>query len=298
MTINTLNNVTMRHIGSGVCVFEGAITLDWDWVYEEVKKLVSEDVANMYTPTINPETGKPALLNKSGYLFSSESFLSMPGRCSSAHQRTDEKIKQFLKFLEDSKDYYLLQYLARFPLAYKNIWWKVKGHIVGYKQEHLQYLGVHSDTSADYVYGFDHPSDQLATRNTLSCIVYFNDCNDGTSNTTKNSFSGGHHVFDELGIRYIPRKGDIIMFPSNFIASHLIEPVTCGERYSYLGWYCHGSPNSSFNESIVDPIKDPAMATVATNVYIPTLREDLKSYLEKNNADKSSQAYCLVRDGF
>jgi len=298
MTTTEFNSSAMEHLGSGVCLFKNAITLDWEWTYRTVEKLVGEDVADMYTPTVHPETGKPALINKSGYIFSDDTFMAMPGRCSSAHQRKDPQIKEFLNALEKSKDTYLLQYLAKFPLAYKNIWWKVKGHIVRYEAQNSQYLGVHSDTSADYVYGFPEPSDQLATRNTVSCIVYFNDCTDDIDVVTNNSFSGGHHVFDGLEITYLPKKGDILMFPSNFIASHQVTAVTRGSRYSYLGWYSHGSPNIQYNEAIVDPIKEPDLAQVATNVYMPTLREDFREYLEINNYDRSSLAFALVRAGF
>ena len=297
-TDNKFNSVQMEHLGSGVCVFRNAITFDYDWAVEKMKKLVQEDLADMYSPTINPETGEPALVNKSGYIFAEDMFASMPSRCSTAHQREDKELQDFLVFIEQSKDKYLLQYLAKFPLAYKNIWWKVKGHIVKYSEENFQYLGTHSDTSADYVYGYPHPSDQLATRNTLSCIVYINDCSDGLDEFPNNSFSGGHHYFDFLEIDYIPRKGDIIIFPSNFIASHEVKRVTRGERYSYLGWYSHGSPNPKFNEGIIDPIEEPETAKVATNVYMPTLRDDFRLYLESIGADKNSYAYSLVRDGF
>jgi predicted 2-oxoglutarate/Fe(II)-dependent dioxygenase YbiX len=31
-------------------------------------------------------------------------------------------------------------------------------------------------------------------------------------------------------------KGDIIIFPSNFMYPHKVEPVTKGVRYSYISW--------------------------------------------------------------
>ena len=31
-------------------------------------------------------------------------------------------------------------------------------------------------------------------------------------------------------------KGDIIIFPSNFMYPHKVEPVTKGTRYSYISW--------------------------------------------------------------
>ena len=32
------------------------------------------------------------------------------------------------------------------------------------------------------------------------------------------------------------RKGDLIIFPSNFLYPHKITPVTKGVRYSYVSW--------------------------------------------------------------
>ena len=84
MTTIEHNDSAMDHLGSGVCIFRNAINLDWEWLYQTAKRLVDEDVADMYAPTVHPETGKPALINKSGYIFSDETFLGMPGRCSSA----------------------------------------------------------------------------------------------------------------------------------------------------------------------------------------------------------------------
>lgn len=302
MTMNNrFNDVEMVEMGGGVCLFPKAIDCDWNFVYETSRGLVDRDAGDMYSETVHPETGKKALINRSGYIFDYETFLSMPSRCSSAHQNCSDEFREILEFWESSKDKYLLKYMLRYPLAYKNIWWKVKGHIVRYgsfngKSRDNQYLGIHSDTSADYVYGYSHPSDQLATRNTLSCIVYINDCEE--PRTSEMAFSGGHHYFNELDIDYRPSKGDILMFPSNYIASHEVRQVTSGERYSYLGWYSHGSPNGDYNEHIADPATEPDTARVSTNVYLPNLRKDFRDYIEKCGVNKNNYAYSLVADGF
>ena len=48
-------------------------------------------------------------------------------------------------------------------------------------------------------------------------------------------FEGGEFVM--WGDQVIPfEKGDIIIFPSNFMYPHRVEPVTKGERYSYVSW--------------------------------------------------------------
>ena len=32
------------------------------------------------------------------------------------------------------------------------------------------------------------------------------------------------------------KKGDLLIFPSNFLYPHRIAPVTKGARYSYVSW--------------------------------------------------------------
>ena len=278
------NDVNLEHLGGGVVLFRNAITFDFDWACRFSEEAVSRELLEMYTPAIDPESGKNGFLNKSGYFFEKEDTLLMPRRGASVHRDSSQDVIDFLLFLEESKDRYLLKYLVEYPLAYKNIWWKVKGHIVSYSIENGgKFLGQHSDTSADYAYGFEHPRDQLATRNTLTALVYFND-----------DFSGGEHFFNYLDITYKPNKGDILMFPSNFIAAHEIKPITNGSRYSYLGWYAHGSPNPAFNEFVADPITEPELSRISTNVYMPNLREDFKKYITKINLSDDSPAWHLV----
>jgi hypothetical protein len=278
------NDVQPEHLGGGVIVFRDALTFDFDWACNFAETAVAAEMADMYKEGVDPETGKKGFINKSGYFFDYEDTMNMPRRGSSIHRDTRPEVIEFLKFLEESKDKYLLKYLVQFPLAYKNIWWKVKGHIVSYSVDHGgRFLGPHSDTSADYAYGYPHPSDQLATRNTLSCIIYLND-----------NFMGGSHFFNYLNIRYQANRGDILMFPSNFVAAHEVRPVTHGSRYTYLGWYAHGSPNPEVNEFIADPVSQPELAKVSTNVYMPTLREDFRAHLEETNVNRNWPAWHLI----
>jgi len=265
------HDVEPQHLGGGVVLFENAISFDEEWVVGFSERQVSSERDEMYTPSIDPETGRGGYLNKSGYFFDDAGVNDMPRRGSAIHRNTDDGVLDFLNLVEQHKDAYLLKYLFLFPLAYKNIWWKVKGHLVSYSVEFGgRFLGPHSDTSADYSYGFKEPGDQLATRNTVSCVVYFND-----------NFDGGHHHFNYLNIDYTPKTGDILMFPSNYMAAHEITEVTRGNRYSYLGWYAHGSPNSAVNEDVTDPITEPELAKTATNIYMTNLRENFKAYLKR-----------------
>lgn len=283
------NDVEPEHLGGGVVVFRKAVDYDFDWTFNIFCRSLDEEHAEMYRPGKDPETGESIYINKSGYLFSKESIDSMPRRASMIHQDKRQEVQDLFKFLEESKDKYLLKYFEKFPLAYNCVWWKVKGHVVSYKEN--VYLGSHSDISAEYVYGVHQTSNELALRNVISCIVYVNSSVDSESELTDNTFIGGHHYFNYLDIDCQPKSGDIMMFPSNYVAAHEVKPVTKGHRISYLGWYSQGTPNPAVNEDVCDPIKDPEVAKISTNVYLPTLREDYRNYLTKKGYTKTDKQY-------
>lgn len=50
-------------------------------------------------------------------------------------------------------------------------------------------------------------------------------------------FEGGEFAFFDRELKYKLRKGDAIMFPSNFMYPHEIMPVTKGTRYSIITWF-------------------------------------------------------------
>jgi hypothetical protein len=290
------NDVDAKHLGSGVVLFESAIDIDWDYIREFSRNAINQERSEMYEPAIDPETGDQIYINKSGYFFKKESVDNMPGRGSAIHRYGDEKVKEIFNFIEAAKDKYLFKYFELFPLAYKCVWWKVKGHIVQYKKN--VYLGSHSDVSADFIYDVWTPKDQLATRNVISNVFYLNSCVDSEEELDGTNFTGGHHYFNYLDIDIKPQKGDLLFFPSNFMAAHEVKPVEEGERYSYLGWYSHGTPNKEVGEFVVDPLKDPEQAKTATNLYMPNLVSDYREYLTKKGYDQSSEQYNITRSNY
>jgi len=287
-----INDVEAKHLGGGVLLFERAIEMEWDYLLSTSSKLIEKEVSEMYKPGINPETNEEVYINKSGYFFSKESINQMPRRAGAIHQTEDSLFFSNLEFLEKARDYYLLKYMEKFPLTYKCIWWKVKGHILEYNKG--VYLGSHSDISADYVYGYDHPYDQLALRNVVTSLVYFNSSNI----REENSYTGGEHYFNYLDIKYEPKRGDIMMFPSNYMAAHEVLPVNSGKRYSYLGWYSQGTPNEKVHEYVVDPIKDFELSKKATNVYMPSLKSDFQFYLKEKGYSDGSPEYSITKSNY
>lgn len=287
------NDVKAQHLGGGVILFENAINLDWKKVISKSSNLIQQEWEDMYKPALDPETGQEVYINKSGYFFGKNDIDTMPMRASAIHLSEDEYVQELLSELESCRDKYLLKYLEIFPLAYKCIWWKVKGHILKYKKG--VYLGSHSDISADYIYDVWEPKDQLALRNVVTCLVYFNSSVDSEEEVKENEYVGGSHYFNYLDIEYKPKAGDILFFPSNYMAAHEVKPVLSGERYSYLGWYSQGTPNPEVNEYVADPIKQPEIAKKATNVYMTNLADDFRAYLKEKNYDENSVHYRLTK---
>jgi Rps23 Pro-64 3,4-dihydroxylase Tpa1-like proline 4-hydroxylase len=50
-------------------------------------------------------------------------------------------------------------------------------------------------------------------------------------------YEGGEFAFFDRELVYKLKKGDALMFPSNFMYPHEIMPVTSGTRYSIVTWF-------------------------------------------------------------
>jgi hypothetical protein len=290
------NKVNPKHLGGGVVLFEACLDLDWDNLLKRSDDLIQEEWSEMYSPGVDPETNEEIYVNKSGYFFHKHSIDIMPKRASAIHYKDNDDLRSIFSFIESSKDKCLLQYFELFPLAYKCVWWKVKGHILQYPKD--VHLGSHSDTSGDYIYGVLEPHDQLALRNVITSLVYFNDSIDTKEELDGNNYMGGHHFFNYLDIDYSPKKGDIMFFPSNYMAAHEVKTVTEGFRYSYLGWYSQGTPNPAVHEYVADPLKEPELSRKSTNVYMPTLREDLKNHLLESGYKEDSPQFYITKSNY
>ena len=58
---------------------------------------------------------------------------------------------------------------------------------------------------------------------TLSLVAYIND-----------DFEGGELFFRLQGLTYIPKAGDVVLFPSNFMYPHQAKVVHSGTKYSLV----------------------------------------------------------------
>lgn len=255
-----------EHLGGGIVKYENVFELDWEWMRNFCKTTLQKEREESYTPGVDPITGEDGYINRSSFFFKKDTLDEMPWRGSLVHQNEDPKIKETLNYIEERRDACLLDYLEKFPLAGKTIWWKIRGHIVAYPKG--AFLGPHSDVSTDYEYGKPHPRDQLATRSSVSVVAYINDWVETEEELDGTNFTGGEHSFSYYDISIRPKRGDMLFFPANYLAAHEVKTVTGGWRYSYLGWYCQGSPNKNYHEAVADPVTEPDLAETASNVYM------------------------------
>jgi len=71
-----------------------------------------------------------------------------------------------------------------------------------------------------------HTDSFKARPRAVSCSFILND-----------DYEGGEFAFFSRELKYKPKKGSCIMFPSNFMYPHEIMPVTSGTRYSIITWF-------------------------------------------------------------
>lgn len=70
-----------------------------------------------------------------------------------------------------------------------------------------------------------HTDDHWRFHRRVSLTYYAND-----------AYEGGEIEFDQFNVKIKPEKGDLLLFPSTFVYSHKVYPVTSGTRYAVVQW--------------------------------------------------------------
>lgn len=229
--------------GFGIIEFENVIDIDQNFLFNYINYL---KLINPFPFDFFEENGKTYAINKTGFKFSIEDIQSAPDRYNILFLQEDFLYKEFIDKIDQKIYECLVEYCKIFPDAAKTIWWKTAGHIAGYSRG--QFIGSHSDSHI----GFDFknaPQNQSPIHNTVSCGLYLNDCLQ-INDLNEHSFTGGEMHFAQAGISYKPKAGGVIMYPSNYIGRHEVKPVTSGNRYVYLQFFCYGKNDHISEDSI------------------------------------------------
>lgn len=70
-----------------------------------------------------------------------------------------------------------------------------------------------------------HYDGSTKTGRTISAICYLNE-----------DYAGGELEFPNFDVKIKPKKGSLLLFPSNYAYSHVAHPVTEGQKYALVTW--------------------------------------------------------------
>lgn len=234
-----LNNFNKTHLGMGVILFEKVLSIDNYNYISYIESLKEDAVKKDYTIIYDDKNQPVYAINRSGHRYSIENMNTSASHIMNfINSKTPKEIVDFFVLCEKAMHLALLNYIETFPMLLPSIWWRTQGHILAYGPG--SEMGLHSDNDVNYQPGFE-PDLQLATRNVVGTIVYLNSSVDSMQGIKNNDYLGGEIEFVYAKIKYKPKAGDILMFPSNYLGAHQVHPCSHGNRYAYIGYYCQGS---------------------------------------------------------
>jgi hypothetical protein len=203
------------------------------------------------------------------------------------HEGLGQEYFDFFKACEDTLYACMLRYIEIFPMMLTCLWWRTQGHIVGYGKGGR--FGKHCDNDVNYQPGAE-PDQQLAIRNVLGGLIYFNDSVSEIQD--KHDYVGGEIVFPYANFTYFPKAGDVLMFPSNYLGTHKVMECKEGERYAYVGYFAHGSsdPHRGVN------IRQPSEVMDSGQVWMPSIVDDYLKAIEKKHGNTDPELVSLLTE--
>ena len=154
-----------------------------------------------------------------GYNFQPSTYANNKGKLISSDERVlmDEcwvnKNTVYYKDIKSCFEYVCRRYSEEFPL------FSVQ-HITDFRINRYSENGFMSS----HVDNIHHSHGQQYGYPQVTVLLYLND-----------DYEGGELILCE-DKKINTKKGDLLMFPSNFLYPHEITPVTKGSRYSYVSW--------------------------------------------------------------
>lgn len=217
-----------QNLTNGIVVFSDVIEIDQQFLSEWLERR-RENEPDDYT--VN-EDGD--YINRGGYKFTPDQYRSAPGRfLNLVPEGVSSEDESFVESLDAALYMCLLEYVKLFPEVASSVWWRSPGHVATYRNG--QHMGSHHDNGVQYTPGLT-PENEHAIHNVVTASIALND-----------GYSGGELKFAHGGSSLIPPTGTAVFYPSNYIGSHEVTPVTSGERYSYLQFFGQGTPLGSEN---------------------------------------------------
>ena len=249
-----ISNYQIDILGPGIVVFRNVLQFDQKTAFDYIDSKADESHKNRWSYIVG-EDGEKYGINEDGFRYRPEDIPATPVRIlRPVEETTQEDVACFFHNIEETIYKCLIRYIDIYQLLVGCVWWRNRGHVLRYVDDGV--LGSHCDNDTNYKVtgGVRYmPRGQMAARQTCGALVYLNDCVDDESQLDGTNFVGGHLRFFHMDIEYRPQRGDVIMFPTNYIASHDVTRMTAGRRYTYLSFFGQGSPDDKVNINVVEP---------------------------------------------
>jgi len=270
-----ISSYRIDDLGNGIIVFRGAAKVSQD-ILSHIDSKAKQASTDRWSYVVDEEDGVKYGVNEDGFRYREADIPGVPVRLlAPVNPDTPDFVAKYFIELEDTIYKCLLRYIDMFPLVIGSLWWKTRGHVLRYDDEGK--LGWHQDNDTNYKVtgGVRYmPKGQVALRQTMGALVYFNDSVEKTELDGSN-FAGGHLLFYHLGIDYAPKAGDIIFFPTNYICAHSVSRMDGGIRYAYLTFFGQGGSDEKVGIVISDADKSEEWCPP---VWFENIFDDYESY--------------------
>jgi hypothetical protein len=280
-----LNEINPKKLTNGILLFENVISMEeHQYVIPFIESLKQKAVQEDYTIIRDSDGNQLYAINRSGHRYAVEDIEK-----SSSHimnfldNNTDPKIESFFTNCELAFRKCLLEYIEEYPMALPNLWWRIQGHILAYGPS--SGMGLHNDNDVNYQPGFE-PDLQIATRSVVSSIMYFNSSVESAYDIKQNEYVGGEIEFPYLGVKYSPKAGDLLIFPSNYLATHEVKQCFHGSRYAYVGYYSQGSRQIDRGITVQDQTLSVGKQG---QVWMPEIIEQYKNHIFNKHKNSSKE---------
>lgn len=250
-------------IGSGLCIMRDVFDIDHKFLIEYIDWLKEEEES---TFTYLEEDGKRYAINKTGFKFDLDSVSNAPERfvdplCMLSSRRPNKEQVNLINDLEDLIYKALVEYCKIYPEAATICWWRSPGHIATYSSG--QRIGPHCDNQIPHEHG--KPAvNEYPKHGTVSVNIYLNDCVDSEEDLDGTNFMGGEITFKYAKYTHKPKTGTIAIYPTSYVGTHEVLPITHGKRIAYLGAIGYGTPDGAH----------PIEVLGDTRKWMPNLQRD------------------------